>query len=161
MAIPTLPFGVRARAGNPGRHLPSPLTNFHTQTLARADAATAAPFVGVSTDGHIVPGLFALQQTGVSTRPLKDAADAFLASLDTSQRHAGLFALDDSAWQKWNNTHPFIMRHGVLLESLGADQRELALELIRVSLSVRGFELARDVMRLNETIGEITERWDE
>jgi hypothetical protein len=61
----------------------------------------------------------------------------------------------------WNNTHPFIMRHGVLIESLDSNQRELALALVRASLSVRGFETARDIMRLNETIAEITGSWDE
>jgi hypothetical protein len=108
-----------------------------------------------------MPGLFSLQPTGVSTQPLKDAADAFLASLDQDRRAAASFALDDGAWQRWNNTHPFIMRHGVLLEDLNADQRESALDLVRATLSARGFGTARDIMRLNETIGELTGRWEE
>jgi hypothetical protein len=162
MAISTsLPFGIRQRPGSPGRHLPSPLSAFVTQTLARADAAVAEPFVGITTDGQPVRGLFSVQQTGVSTRPLKDAADTFLAALDQDQRTAASFALHDSAWQRWNNTHPFIMRHGVLLETLSAAQRELALALLQASLSGRGFETARNVMRLNETIGELTQHWDE
>jgi hypothetical protein len=157
----TLPFGIRQRPVLPGRHLTSPLSSFVTQALARADAALAEPFVGITTDGNPIPGLFSVQQTGVSTRPLKDAADAFLASLDPDQRTTSSFALDDNAWQRWNNTHPFIMRHGVLLETLSAAQRELALALLQVSLSGLGFETARNVMRLNETIGELTQHWDE
>jgi hypothetical protein len=46
----------------------------------------------------------------------------------------------------------------LLLDDLGGEQRELALELVRESLSSAGFQTARDVMRLNETIGEITGR---
>jgi hypothetical protein len=53
------------------------------------------------------------------------------------------------------------MRHGVLLEGLSDSQRESALNLVRAGLSTRGFSCARDVMRLNETIGELTGRWEE
>ena len=38
-------------------------------TYARAEKALAEPFRGVTTDGKIVPALFSLQQTGVSTKP--------------------------------------------------------------------------------------------
>jgi Protein of unknown function (DUF3500) len=161
VAIPTLPFAPRVRAGLPARHRPDPLPSFGAQTIQRMEAALAEPYVGVTTDGRIVPGLFSLEQTGVSTDPLREAARAFLDSLDADTRATASFALEDTAWQKWNNTHPFILRHGVLVEALGAKQRELALELMRVGLSARGFETARDVMRLNETIAEITERWNE
>ena len=163
MAAPTIsiPFGIRARMSSPGRHLPSPPNPFVTQTLARADAALAQPFVGITTDGRVEPGLFSLTETGVSTKPIKEAADEFLASLTKSARSTASFAMDDDAWQRWNNTHPFTMRHGVLLESLSAKQREHALALVQTSLSVRGFETARDIMKLNHTIGELTEKWDE
>jgi hypothetical protein len=161
MAIPTLPFGVRERRLNPARHLPIPLSPFHEQTLARAEANQAEPFVGITTDGRAVPGLFSLHQTGVATKPLKDAADAYLAALDATQRRTTSFEMHDAAWQRWNNTHPFTMRHGVLIETLDSNQRALALGLVETSLSVRGFETARDIMRLNETIGEITGSWEE
>jgi hypothetical protein len=161
VVISTLPFGIRARQFASARQLPSPPIPFVLQTLERAHAATSAPFVGITTDGHAVPGLFSLQPTGVSTLPLKTAAEAFLAALDADRRASASFALDDDAWQRWNNTHPFIMRHGVLLEDLSADQRERALDLVRATLSARGFVTARDVMRLNETIGELTGSLDE
>ena len=161
MVISTLPFGIRARPLSLARHLPSPPSEFVVHALERADAALAEPFVGITTGGHAVPGLFSLQPTGVSTAPLKEAAEAFLASLDEGRRRTASFALDDTGWQRWNNTHPFIMRHGVLLEDLDSAQRESALELVRASLSARGFGTARDVMRLNETIAEITGSWDE
>ena len=161
MVISAQPFGIRERPLIPARHLPSPLSPFALRALERADAVTAEPFVGITTDGHAVPGLFSLQPTGVSTRPLKEAAEAFLASLDDQRRTIASFALDDGAWQRWNNTHPFLMRHGVLLEDLDAGQRESALDLIRTSLSSRGFGTARDIMRLNETIGELSGHWDQ
>jgi Protein of unknown function (DUF3500) len=161
MVISTLPFGIRARSVALARHLPSPPSPFVLQALERAAASTAEPFVGVTTDGHAIPDLFSLQQTGISTRPVSEAAEAFIASLDETRRSSATFALDDSGWRRWNNTHPFIMRHGVLLEDLDSGQREAALDLVRATLSLRGFGTARDVMRLNETIGELTGRWEE
>jgi len=163
MATPTIaiPFGIRERMSSPGRHLPLPPNAFVTQTLARADAALAEPFVGITAEGHIEAGLFALSETGVSTRPIKEAADAYLAGLTRVTRNAANFAIDDLNWQRWNNTHPFTMRHGVLLDDLSSKQRERALDLVRTSLSVRGFDTARDIMKLNHTIGELTEKWDE
>lgn len=161
MTAPTIPFGIRTRMSSPGRHLPSPLNPMVSATLARAETALAQPFVGITADGQVEPGLFSVSETGVSTRPMKHAAEVYLASLAEADRDAASFPIDDLRWQRWNNTHPFIMRHGVMLEGLSAIQRERALALLQTSFSLRGFESARDVMRLNETIGEITQQWDE
>ena len=47
----------------------------------------AEPFKGITKDGQIIPGLFAIRSTGVSTEPVWQAAAAFLASLSpTSSR---------------------------------------------------------------------------
>jgi len=53
------------------------------------------------------------------------------------------------------------MRHGLLLEDLDPALRHDALQVMRSALSDHGFVTARDIMRLNYTIGEITRRWDE
>jgi hypothetical protein len=61
----------------------------------------------------------------------------------------------------WSNIHPFMMRHGVMLEDMDPTQRDLALAVLRESLSAGGYELSRDIMKLNYVIGEITDRWDD
>jgi hypothetical protein len=53
------------------------------------------------------------------------------------------------------------MRHGVCVEELNESQRDLALAILRASLSAAGYETARGVMKLNDYIGEITGRWAE
>jgi len=53
------------------------------------------------------------------------------------------------------------MRHGFCLEAMDPLQRERALALLQASLSAQGFQTARDIMRLNETIAEIIDRWEE
>lgn len=126
--------------------------------LENSLAAAAEPFKGITTDGKIIPGLFSIQQTGVSTRPIKEAAEAFLASLKPEQRAKTVFPVDAPEWRKWSNIHPTLMRHGMPLFEMSDAQRDRAFALLRESLSAEGFQTARDVMRLNETVLEMTGR---
>lgn len=114
----------------------------------------AEPFKGVSTDGNIVPGLFPIRSTGVSTAPVRKAADLFLASLADEQRARTTFQVDDSEWRKWMNQH-FYVRQGVSFKEMSERQREAAVGMLRASLSAKGLQLSRDIMRLNHTLGEL------
>ncbi len=129
----------------------------HFRQLARD--GMAEPFTGLTTDGTPMSGLFPLRATGVSTQRLRDAARAFLATLSPAQQADACFRLDSPLWRGWSNVHLYIMRHGACLDDLTAEQRELALALVGEALSAEGFETARNVMRLNHTIGEITGSW--
>src|SRR5436190_17352839 len=121
----------------------------------------AEPYVGVTTDGAAVAGLYAIQPTGVFTRPLLDAATALLAALSPEQRASVSFPVDADAWRIWSNISPFLARHGLRLGDLSEEQRDLALGLLRAGLGAAGYQAARDVMRLNGTIAELTGGWDE
>jgi hypothetical protein len=153
-------FRPKERPSTPARW-PFELGPNQQRLLAVARAGLAEEFKGITTDGEVVPGLFSVQASGVSTEPLRDAATAFLAALSAEQRAAATFDVDDEAWRSWSNVHFFMMRHGVCLEDLTAEQRELALALVAEALSAEGFESARNVMRLNHTIGEITGSWQD
>jgi len=118
-------------------------------------------FKGVTTDGNVVPRLYPLKSTGVSTDPIRRAATEFLDVLDTSQQRQVRFEVTSDAWRRWWNIHPFLMRHGLLLEDLEDHQREAAVRLVEQTLSVGGFHTARDIMLLNHTVGEITGSWTE
>ena len=120
----------------------------------------AEPYRGVTTDGKVVPGLFALAQTGVSTAPVQKAAGAFLASLDEAQRRKTLFSVTDDEWRQWDNRH-FAMRQGTGFFEMSEAQRKLALDLMRTSLSAKGLKQTRDVMNLNGTLGELTGNFEE
>src|SRR5262244_2238858 len=115
----------------------------------------AEPFKGVTTDGNIVPGLFPISSTGVSTEPVRKAAGAFLASLTEEQRAKTTFPVDDPEWRKWMNQH-FYVRQGVSFKEMTEAQRNAAFGLLSASLSARGLELTRNIMRLNETLAELT-----
>jgi hypothetical protein len=127
---------------------------------ARLQTALAEPFVGLTTDGKPVPGLFPLAATGVSTAPVRLAAERLIAALDEAQRARLSFPVDDSEWRNWANVHRF-PRQGVSLAEMSAAQRAAAHELLRASLSARGYETARDIMRLNHHLAELVGNFEE
>lgn len=123
--------------------------------------AAATPFKGITSDGTVTPGLYSIQKTGVSTQSIREAAEAFLGSLNSQQHAKTLFSIDTDQWRKWSNIHPTLMRHGTPLFEMTDDQRDLTFALLRESLSKQGFEEALNVMHLNETVLEMTGRLSE
>jgi hypothetical protein len=126
-----------------------------TQMSRQAESnGLAESFKGVTTDGTIQPGLFAVRSTGVSTGPVRTAADAFLRSLSDPQRAKTTFAVDDSEWRKWMNQH-FYTRQGVSFKEMSDAQRDAAFALLGAGLSANGLKLTRDIMKLNHTLAEL------
>ncbi|MEX2598205.1 MAG: DUF3500 domain-containing protein, partial [Dehalococcoidia bacterium] len=138
------------------RELPSPVPESIAKRLADIESMTREPFRGITTDGTPVPGLFPLHQTGLPLDDLRGAANDLVAALNSRQQEAVRFPIDSDTWRRWSNIHAFLMRHGLCLEALDGAQREAALRLLRMTLSDDGYKTARDIMRLNETIREIT-----
>ena len=116
----------------------------------------AAPFKGVTTNGEVVPGLFEISPAGVSTESVRNAAEKFIASLTAVQLARTMFPVDDVQWRKWMNQHLYV-RQGISFQEMTDTQRDLAFGLMRASLSARGFEVTRNVMRLNETLAELAD----
>jgi hypothetical protein len=154
-------LGVRKRPVSPARSLSPESAERFRPRLEAAERAFGEPFRGITTSGEVIPDLLPLQATGVSTQPMLRAATELLASLSEAQRQAVSFPIDSDAWQRWYNIHPFVMRHGLLLEDLDESQRDAAMSLMRATLSATGYKTAADIMKLNYTIGEITGSWDE
>ena len=112
----------------------------------------AEPFRGITPNGKVTEGLFPIKSTGVSTAPVRNAAEAFLASLTREQRVKTMFPIDDPEWRKWMNQH-FYVRQGISFKEMTEAQREAAFRLMRASLSAKGMQLTRNIMRLNENPG--------
>ena len=118
------------------------------------------PFRGVTTDGNVLPDLFPVRATGVSTKPVMDAARAFVATLAPEQRKTTTFAVDDTEWRKWNNVHR-AARAGLAFKDMTSEQQSTALGLLKAGLSAKGLEKTRNIMRLNQTIAEMTSNFTE
>ena len=132
----------------------SPQEGARQRSATAEKAGLAEPFKGVTTDGRLQADLFAITSTGVSTEPVRKAAEAFLAALTAEQRGRSAFGVGDDEWRKWMNQH-FYVRQGVSFLELSPAQRESGLALLRAWLSARGLKQTRDIMRLNHTLGEL------
>jgi hypothetical protein len=125
-------------------------------SVAAETPGLAEPFRGITRNGRVESGLFTLKSTGVSTAPVRAAADAFLRSLTVAQRAKTLKPVDDAEWRKWMN-QSFYVRDGVGFLEMTAAQRDAAFALLRAGLSARGLKQTRDIMRLNETLAELSD----
>jgi hypothetical protein len=127
---------------------------FPAMSRAAEERGLAEAFKGITANGELVKGLFPVRSTGVSTEPVRVAAEKFLAALSEEQRRKTVFPVDDLEWRKWMNVSYYV-REGVGFNDMSEAQREAAFGLMRASLSAKGMKLSRDTMKLNHTLGEL------
>ncbi len=118
--------------------------------------ALGEPFKGVTANGTVMPGLYSIRSTGVSTQPVVRAAEAFLAALTPEQRAKTTYPVDDDEWRKWANVHRY-PRQGVSFDEMQQKQKAAARTLFEASLSAKGLKQTEDIMRLNETLAELND----
>ena len=124
----------------------------------RQQQALDEPFVGIATSDGIQPGLFPIEATGVTTQPMVDAADTFLAALSPAQQLRTVFAVDDTEWRRWCNVDNGIyIRQGVPLKELHGTVRDAARNLMRTTLSAKGLALADAIRKTDETLRELNQ----
>lgn len=148
--ISTGSFHLQAQRGSEAEQLRRAAERSRQQEATLADN----PFVGITEDGSVPKGLFKIESTGVSTDSIQKAAEAFIATLTDSQKKDTLHPVDSPEWRQWMNQH-FYDRWGISFEEMTEAQKEAGFDLLRASLSPRGFELARNIMKLNHTLGEM------
>jgi len=127
---------------------------FRRMSIEAEKKGLAEPYKGISAKGDLETGLFKIRSTGVSTEAVRDAAEKFLNILTPEQRARTTFPVDDDEWRKWMNQH-FYVRQGVSFLEMNEKQREAGFALLRAGLSAKGLKLTRDIMKLNETLGEL------
>jgi hypothetical protein len=115
----------------------------------------AEPFRGIATKAGVEKGLFGIKSTGVSTDATRKAAETFLAALTPEQRTKSMFPVNDDEWRKWMNQH-FYVRQGVSFKEMTDTQRQKAFALVGAGLSAKGLKLTQNIMKLNETLAELT-----
>ena len=145
--------------GQQGPQTPSEIAERFRRMSEAYEEGGLGPFKGITTNGEIVPGLFDIRPTGASTEAVRNAAERFIATLTPVQLARTMYPVDDVEWRKWMNQH-FYARQGVCFAEMTDAQREATFGLMRVTLSARGFELTRNIMRLNETLAEMSNDHD-
>lgn len=131
-------------------------TEFPREIAEMVEGGAKEPFVGVTTDGTVRPGVYEFKNSGLDVKPHVDAALAFLDCIDQKDTRIFVQRPFDS-WQRrnWFNAMPLTFPEGILLDDLRPEQRERALEVVRPCMSKDGFDLLRDTMRTNEAMGGI------
>ena len=113
------------------------------------------PFVGLTTDGAKRDGLFALKPEGAPVEAMAAAAWRLLDALTPAERPRTLHPVGSPLWRQWQNTEMVAEAHGLRLEKAAAPVRELAMAVVRASLSDAGYAAGVGVMRLNAFLGEV------
>ncbi|MCJ7465369.1 MAG: DUF3500 domain-containing protein [Maribacter sp.] len=118
--------------------------------------ALQEPFEGVRTENGKELDLFPIRSTGVSTKPIQEAAENFLGTLTEEQLGRTKFAIDDDEWRTWCNVDNGIYtRQGFSLKEMDPAQKKAAFNLMQASLSAKGLALSKDIMKTDQTLKEL------
>src|SRR5436305_3412126 len=107
MIAPYYGLALRKRTPVSARALAPDVGERFGRMRENGERIVGEPFTGITADSAIVPGLYPLQTTGVSTEPMRRAAIEFLEALDSGQRQQVSFEITSDAWRRWWNIHPF------------------------------------------------------
>ena len=119
------------------------------------------PYTGITSDGARREGLYPLTPARpgeeAPTAEMVAAAGKLLGTLTPEQQRKLCYAVDAPEWQSWAN--PEFMQHdtGLRLDEVDVPVRDAALALVEASLSARGYELVRNLMRINGFLGDLVE----
>ena len=144
-----------------GSPTPSPrLRVLHEDSNEEREALNEA-FLGVTHNGNIREGLFTIEATGISTEPIKHSVETFLSSLSPGQRSVCTFPVDDPEWRRWTNIDiAYYKRKGIGLPELTDNQKALAFNILRESLSAEGFSKARDIMKMEGYLARLADNFE-
>jgi len=118
-------------------------------------------FRGITEDGTIRDDLYQLEPARPGEQApvaaMMAAAEDLLAALDEPSRAKICYPVDAVEWQTWANPEFMQFDTGLRLEFQPPAVRELALSLMRASLSPEGYELAHAMMLINGFLGEVVD----
>src|SRR5262249_38559867 len=110
---------------------------------------------GIPTDGDVRSGLFSPEPAGAPTVAMVEAASALTKRVSAAERERMCFPVDSGVWQQWQNTENHVETYGLRLDETTDDVREAVMAVLRASMSPKGYEVARNVMRLNRFLGDL------
>ncbi|MCB0704278.1 MAG: DUF3500 domain-containing protein [Saprospiraceae bacterium] len=156
--LPLVKWGVLDEV-NTGRATPSPMLKVERADSEAEKKALNIPFFGVTATGVIEPDLFSIQATGISTANIKLATEAFLDALTAEQRANCTFPIDDQEWRRWSNID-YYERKGIGLRDMTEDQKLLAFQIMKESLSPQGFKKTQDIMKMEGYLARLSGEFD-
>lgn len=122
---------------------------------AQWQASLDETFRGITTDGRVREGLFALADEGFAVDEAVAAARELLRTLEPSQRQRVCQPIDAPQWRAWYNPEIPFNDYGVRLEATSPATREAFLGLLRTCTSEQGFRKVSRLMDANHFLGEL------
>jgi hypothetical protein len=98
-----------------------------------------------------------LAQPNATVQRITAAANAFLKTLDSSQRPRVMFAFDDGAQRaRWSNFPTGVVRRaGISLKEMTPEQRDAAMALLATVLSAQGLEKVNLIRQADDVFKEV------
>jgi hypothetical protein len=113
------------------------------------------PFRGVTTDGTVLEGRYAIADEGFDVRTATAAATALLGVLTDGERAAARYPVDAPEWRDWYNPEWPMNAHGLRLDQAGEPVRDAVTALMRACLSDDGHVKTTQVRSANLFLGEL------
>ncbi|KAK0618558.1 hypothetical protein B0T17DRAFT_495943 [Bombardia bombarda] len=115
------------------------------------------PFKGVTSDGHVRPNLFELQDEGMPIQEITSAAKTLVSKLSPQQLAVVRYHIDSPEWRSWSNPEFLLSDKGIRLDELTPEVRNAALAVLEATLSPEGYAKAVGAMRINGFLGDLVQ----
>ncbi|KAM5380814.1 hypothetical protein ACJZ2D_003338 [Fusarium nematophilum] len=115
------------------------------------------PFKGVTSDGHVRPDIFKLEDQGIPIDEIVEATKSALSKMDPQQRERSTYHIDSPEWRTWSNPEFLLSDKGVRLDEVNEELRAAIMQVLKTSLPPEGYEKAVSAMRINGFLGELVE----
>jgi hypothetical protein len=130
---------------------------FLRELLEDWDGLYREPYAGITTDGTVVEGLYALPNRPRGDAAVAAAAQQVLATLTPGEIDAVRHPLDSPHWRAWSNPEFVVYRVGLRLEVSSEATVEAVHALMAASLSPEGYDRVTEAMALNGFLGELVD----
>lgn len=141
----------KTRKGPPGKE----------QFIEVENEAVAQEYKGIFTEDKERDNLFPIQATGISTEGIVKAGHDFIKTLNTQELKETLYTVDADQWRRWSNVDSGMYdRQGLSLLEMSQAQKDATWQLLQTSLSAKGLQLTKDIMKTDQTLKELTQELD-
>ncbi|KAI9719487.1 MAG: hypothetical protein M1828_006194 [Chrysothrix sp. TS-e1954] len=113
------------------------------------------PYKGITTDGTLRSNLFHAKDSEVEIDKVVKSINTALALLDEKQKIKLRYPIQAQEWRAWSNPEMLLRNYGLRLETLSESASSALLDVLKASLSEKGFKKAQAAMQINDFLGQL------
>ena len=118
--------------------------------FARYEKLYSEPFRGITAGSQVQRDLFELRDEKAPVKQMLAAATKLVAKAEEAKLdHKLRYDIDANEWRCWMNPEFYYARHGLRLEEIPKHLQVAVLELMKASLSQKGYEDFIAITQLN------------